>query len=259
MRNDIADGLKAIALLGVFMVNGLGYALAPHYPLQLGAPHPIDSLLAQSVHALMLTFFMGKALPFLAFLFGYSMAHYAASKRTSDVLRLRQWKLLVIGAAHGLFLYFGDILTAYALMGLWLSGSIQLRGGRLMQRWRTLGAFGTALLAYWLWTSWASSQPLPPYDWASESNRFGQRHSYGQFLSLNASAYGALVIGWLLTSAPLHMCLFITGVLAARYRWLSMQPKLSNLFLRPWLYRSWPWALLANGLLALAAIQAHRR
>ena len=259
MRHEIADGLKALALLGVFMVNGLGYALAPNYPLQLGAPTPLDSALAQAVHALVLTLFMGKALPFLAFLFGYSMALYA--KRTAQVsqLKRRHWKLLLVGVLHGTLVYFGDILTAYALIGLWLGSSMALGGRALLRLWRWWASISAVVMGYWLWQTSLDYPSLMPADLANEPATLGLVRTYGQFAALNASAYVPQAIGWLLTYSPLHITLFLTGVLAARYRWLSLKPQLPQLALRPWLYNSWPLALAANGLLAVASVLAHRQ
>jgi uncharacterized protein len=258
-RNNIADGLKALALLGVFIVNGLGYALAPYYPLQLGAPVPVDSVIAQAIHALALTFLMGKALPFLAFLFGYSMANL--SKRTAypNAIQRRQYKLLLVGVLHGALLYFGDILTAYALLGLWCSGAIALRGRSLLKRWRWWALFSTALILGWLLWEWMNYQPIAGFNAEQWDETFGAALGYDQFISLNASTYCVAILGWLFFSAPLHICLFLTGIMAARYQWLTLHPRLPRLFLRPWLYRSWPLALAANALLGVVSAYLHYR
>lgn len=259
-RHEIPDGLKALALLGVFMVNGLGYALAPYYPLQLGAPTPIDSILAQTIHALALTLFMGKALPFLAFLFGYSMRHYAAHLAQPAKFKRRQYKLLLIGVLHGTFIYFGDVLTSYALVGLWLSGAITLRGRKLITRWRWWFLLSAGLMVFKSFMEWKHYQPMLGLDAGVELQSFAQALTNIQFSASNATTYFAYSLGWLMSYyAPLHICLFITGILAARYKWLSLQPRMPMLFLRPWLYRSWPLALLANLLLGLASVHAHHQ
>lgn len=264
MRHEIADGLKALALLGVFMVNGLGYALAPNYPMQLGTPTPIDSELAQAVYALVLTLFMGKALPFLAFLFGYSMALYGRRSGSSLVaiqhsLKRRNTKLLLIGVLHGALLYFGDILTAYALMGLLLGGATLQRGRLLMRRWRWWAMLGILFFLPWLHLEWTHYQPNLDYDWSNAAPLLTQMTTFRQFVADNLGAYVAQTLGWLIVLAPLHMALFLAGALAARYRWLSMKPKLPHLFFRPWLYNSWSLALLANALLAAATLQTYRQ
>ncbi len=259
MRHRLADGLKVLALLGVFMVNGLGYALAPHYTLQLGAPVPLDSTLAQAIHALVLILFMGKALPFLAFLFGYSMTLYAKRIVQVNSVKRRCWKLLLIGVLHGSVLYFGDILTGYALIGLWLGSTLLLRGRLLVHSWRKWALLGLLFFFPWLVLEWISYQPNVDYAGSDTAPALAQFSSFGPFFAHNLAAYMTQTLGWLIVIAPLHMALFLTGALAARYRWLSNKPRLPQLFLRPWLYRSWPLALLANALLALLTLQAHQQ
>lgn len=259
-RHEIPDGLKALALLGVFLVNGLGYALAPYYSLQLGAPMPIDSVLAQTIHAVALTLLMGKALPFLAFLFGYSMAHYARGFGQQAKLKRRQFKLLLIGLLHGTVLYFGDILTSYALVGLWLSGAVTKRGRKLIAHWRWWFLLFVGLMVFKIFMEWKHYQPTLAFETGVELQAFSQLLTYSQFAAINAMTYFAYTLGWLLSYyAPLHLCLFITGILAARYQWLSLRPRIPAMFFRPWLYRSWPLALLANLLLGLASVHAHRQ
>jgi uncharacterized protein len=260
MRHEIPDGLKVLALLGVFVVNGLGYALAPHYSLQLGAPTPLDSGLAQTIHVLALTLFMGKALPFLAFLFGYSMANYAARLPSIAKFKRRQYKLLLIGVLHGIFLYFGDILTSYALVGLWLASALMLRGRALVKRWRWWFIVGVVLELLKLFIEWKYFQPVIAQMADVQLKLLTDARTYGQFLAINALAYWGYLVGWLLSYyAPIHICLFLTGILAARYKWLSLKPRLPALFLRPWLYRSWPLALLANFLLGLTSVHLHNK
>jgi uncharacterized protein len=263
-RHEIPDGLKALALLGVFMVNGLGYALEPYYPLQIGAPMPIDSMLAQTIHAVAITLFMGKALPFLVFLFGYSMrhywhyGHYATRFAQPTKFKRRQYKLLIIGVLHGTFIYFGDILTSYALLALWLGSSITLRGRALVKRWHWWLMLSVVLMVFKLFHEWKSYQAVLEQASDYELYVLTQVGSHSQFFSINATAYFGYMAGWLLSYyAPLHISLFITGILAARYRWLSLRPRMSTLFLRPWLYQSWPLALLANACLGLASVHLH--
>jgi uncharacterized protein len=259
-RHEIPDGLKTLALLGVFMINGLGYALAPYYPLQVGAPVPIHSALAQTIHVLALMLFMGKALPLLAFLFGYSMANYAARLSSIAKFKRRQYKLLLIGVLHGVFLYFGDILTSYALVGLWLANALMLRGTALALRWRWWFMVGVVLEILKLFIEWKYFQPVISQMPDVQLQLLTGARTYGQFLAINALAYWGYLVGWLLSYyVPIHICLFLTGILAARYKWLSLKPKLPALFLRPWLYRSWPLALLANFLLGLASVHLHNK
>jgi uncharacterized protein len=115
------------------------------------------------------------------------------------------------------------------------------------------------LVASWLWWEWRMYEAPQSLDWQSAADSLSRTLSFTRFWALNASSYLWNVIGWLLFSAPLHACLFMTGILAARYQWLSLRPRLPSLFLRPMLYRSWPLALLANALLGCASVYLHQR
>ncbi len=190
-RHEIPDGLKTLALLGVFLVNGLGYALTPFYSLQLGAPLPIDSPLAQAIHVLALTLFMGKALPFLAFLFGYSMANYAARLPDKSKFKRRQYKLLLIGVLHGVFLYFGDILTSYALVAVWLTGALAFKGRELIKRWRWWFMVSASFVIFKLVMEWNHYQPAAAQTPEVPLLLLAEARSYGQFLSITRSLIGA--------------------------------------------------------------------
>ena len=118
-RQPLPDALRALALLGVLVVNGAGYLVAPWGPL-LGERSPAGSALALAVQAAQAAFLQGKAYPALAFLFGMGL-WLAQRGRPVAVARqrgvARQKRLLLLGVLHGVLIYFGDILTMYALVG----------------------------------------------------------------------------------------------------------------------------------------------
>jgi uncharacterized protein len=202
---------------------------------------------------------MGKALPLLVFLFGYSMANYAAQARKLGAFKRRQYKLLLVGVLHGALVYFGDILTSYALVGLWLGSAISLRGRKLISRWRFWFLLSSSIILVKLYFEWKYYQPVAQLDSVEGLDSLAAALSYSQFAKINFIAYFGYSVGWLMSHyAPLHICLFITGIFAARYQWLSLNPRLPNMFLRPWLYRSWSLALIANLCLALASVYLHR-
>jgi uncharacterized protein len=69
-REPWVDAMRALALLGVFLINGLGYAFSPNYPLQVGPPQPIDSIWASAALGSVIALAQGKAWSLLSFLFG---------------------------------------------------------------------------------------------------------------------------------------------------------------------------------------------
>lgn len=115
-----ADALRGIALFGICMVNAWYYA----DPLGAsGEPSPVTDTAAGGVTRFVVgLLFEGKFYPLFAFLFGYGFVLMlrAAARRGADAeraMRRRLWGLFVIGVAHGLVLWPGDILTTYAILG----------------------------------------------------------------------------------------------------------------------------------------------
>jgi len=123
-RIERIDALRGLALLGIVQVNIQSYAWGSGPALgYLGDPaQPGESLL----YFLQAAFFQGKFYPVFGFLFGASMAlqlaglrrHLGSAAAARARTRRRLAILLGIGLAHGVLLYFGDVLAAYALCGL---------------------------------------------------------------------------------------------------------------------------------------------
>jgi uncharacterized protein len=112
------DVLRGFALLGILLVNAR---------LLSGTPHPSGTgMSADRVVALAVgTAVEMKFYVLFSFLFGYSTALLTrartpeGSSPTARYLR-RLGALVVLGACHAVFLYVGDILATYAVLGLLL-------------------------------------------------------------------------------------------------------------------------------------------
>jgi uncharacterized protein len=137
------DALRGFALLGILVVNATYFASAFHGS---GVPDPAFSSPAdQAVGWLVAWLFESKFYLLFSFLFGYSFTLLRRSAvRRGDAFRAaflrRLAALFLIGAGHAVLLFTGDILTAYALLGL-----ILLAAGGL--RPRTATTIAAALLA----------------------------------------------------------------------------------------------------------------
>src|SRR5690606_26988955 len=106
---------RGFALLDIIVVKMAFFAnpvSAPHNP---GSPNGLDGILAWLVAFLA----QGKFYPLFAMLFGVGFALQLERAGTTVYLR-RLVVLLVFGVLHGVFIWAGDILTAYALLGLLL-------------------------------------------------------------------------------------------------------------------------------------------
>ena len=117
------DALRGFALFGILVVN-IGVFASPFYGA--GVPDPVYSRPVDlAVGWLIAWLFETKFYLLFSFLFGYSFTlQMAAAERggaafTPRFLR-RLAGLAVLGGAHAVLFYQGDILVTYALLGLGL-------------------------------------------------------------------------------------------------------------------------------------------
>lgn len=135
------DALRGFALFGILAVNIWAFA-DPHYASTTTNPR-YDSALDHGVRLVVELLFETKFYLLFSFLFGYSFtlqmaaAERAGSEFIPRMLR-RQGGLLVIGLAHGALLYYGEILSTYAILGIVLIAC------------RTTSSARAARLAIWI-------------------------------------------------------------------------------------------------------------
>ncbi|MEU6602925.1 DUF418 domain-containing protein [Streptomyces flaveolus] len=139
------DVLRGFALLGICMVNAPVIAGAWNLGSQPGAA-PADRLAAWLVTAL----FTSKFYLLFSFLFGYSFTlQMRAADRDGVSFAVRHGRrllgLFLIGLAHAVLLYPGDILMTYAVLGLALFAARGLRARTALRVAALLVLFLTAV------------------------------------------------------------------------------------------------------------------
>lgn len=147
-RLDAVDVVRGVALLGIFVMNvrDFGLPLAWFDRPGLAGGFGVGNVAAWGVGTLL---FQDKMIALLSLLFGAGLvlqsraAQVAGRASVAPWLRRCAW-LLLIGVAHALLAWFGDILNTYALCGLLLWPL-----ARLPVRW--LVAIGTLLYLVPLW------------------------------------------------------------------------------------------------------------
>ncbi|WP_308375878.1 DUF418 domain-containing protein [Streptomyces sp. ISL-99] len=141
------DALRGFALLGILLVNTL--TMAGSQGLLGGRPPATADAVT-----LWLVDFLAQSKFYLlfSFLFGYSFTLQAASAERAGArfgprTMRRLLGLFVLGALHVVFLYIGDILTTYALLGLILFAARRAtpEGAYRAALW-VWGVFGSLLL-----------------------------------------------------------------------------------------------------------------
>lgn len=116
------DAIRGVALFGILIVNITYFANPVSDPFN----HAIPASVPETATAWLIAFFaQGKFYPLFSLLFGLGFAmqiERASSARRAfvPVYLRRLLVLLIIGIAHGILIWAGDILTVYALLGFLL-------------------------------------------------------------------------------------------------------------------------------------------
>lgn len=154
------DALRGFALFGILVVN-IGVFASPFYGA--GVPDPLYSRpLDLAVRWLIAWLFETKFYLLFSFLFGYSFTlQMAAAERSQAAFAPRFLRrlagLAVLGAAHAVLFYQGDILVTYALLGLALLLCRRMRPERALR-----GALWLIVLAASVWAILGALSFLDP-------------------------------------------------------------------------------------------------
>ena len=240
------DALRGFALLGILVVNIATFASA-YYGAAVPDPQfsrPIDQLVRWVVACL----FETKFYLLFSFLFGYSFtlqmsaAEHSGTAFVPRMLR-RLLGLWLLGAAHAVWLYHGDILATYAVLGLILLALRRQREPKALRRAcaltllpaTVLVALGLAQLVFGL-----------PSDMAGATLRAGaaQQAWLGPPASVVAQRLRELESTWwivVLVQGPCALAMFMVGCAAGRRR-VFAEPEG---YRRMW-QRHAPWALVVG-------------
>lgn len=123
-RYIILDALRGFALLGICMANFPEFSLYNFLKPEVIATMP-SALIDKVTHALLYIFVDGKFYTLFSLLFGigFSIIINNAAKKGKNGFHIfyrRMSVLLVIGFLHLMFIWSGDILMLYALLGMLL-------------------------------------------------------------------------------------------------------------------------------------------
>jgi uncharacterized protein len=255
------DALRGFALFGILVVNATYFASAFHGS-GLADPAfgmPVD----RAVGWLVAWLFETKFYLLFSFLFGYSFTLLRRSAARRDTpfraafLR-RLATLFVIGAAHAVLLFTGDILTTYALLGLILLAAGRLRPRTATVLAATLLAGAAAIYAdLGLLLAWAG--PASTIDVAATTVR--AQHAAAQLAGGPAQVIQAHLRDLpdtasllLLFQAPAALAMFLLG-LAAGTRELLADPLRYRTALRWMQWIGFPIGLAGAAVYADAAMR----
>ena len=189
-RRSSIDALRGVALFGVIVMNLSSFVIVPRIP-QILATEPQVGMMGSFAALVVMA---GKARSVFALLFGVGFAILLSRAQQSGpefvtFYRRRLGLLLLIGVLNVMFLYWGDILILYAVVGFFLLGFRSASTPMLL----TLGIVfsivpsllqGAALLL--LGDAYPQQLPIPPADVAALMG-----DDLWAFIQTNVSGYTA--------------------------------------------------------------------
>ena len=218
------DILRGIALLGVLIANaylwfnGLWFRF-PEYGDQLQRLS-IDSVTFHAISA----FVEGKAITTFSFLFGIGFALQMArarkkSGRFAQFFSRRMIMLFLIGVPHAIFLWYGDILMAYALIGLLLL-LFRKAEDRTLLVWAT-GLLVAVPLAFGALSLWYAAAGLEA-PWLPQDIALLEGFSSSHVATMVATNFNVLVHEWTGTwiwhILGTYLAIFLVGFVVGRRR-----------------------------------------
>ncbi|MDQ1923393.1 DUF418 domain-containing protein [Massilia pseudoviolaceinigra] len=232
VRSMRIDTLRGIAVFGILLINVWGFTFGSslsRYGILGEHPALADKLIVFLIAA----FAEQKFYPIFAFLFGAGFALQTGGRRAPGpqldnikmtYLRRTTW-LLGCGLLHGTLLWFGDILTVYAVCSFWLVTQAGRRLGDIVRALRWVVALNVAALLFTAsFTHELMAMTPDVIAWAvGESARAHAVYTQGTPMAI---AQERLVDFWNnLVSAlfflPKVALLFLMGVVSVRLGWLT--------------------------------------
>lgn len=245
-RLEQVDALRGFALFGILVVN-IGVFSSPFYGAGIADPaysQPLDL----TVRWLIAWLFETKFYLLFSFLFGYSYTlQMAAAERSQAAFAPRFLRrlagLALLGAAHAVLFYQGDILLTYALLGLAL-----LLCRRMEPRRALRIALWLIVLTASLWAilgALSYLDPVPPgYDAQYHADALAAIDAYRGTIGTTISQHVTELTGgvWftvLFVQGPFVFAMFLVGYALGR----------RNALADPWRQPRALWLLCALGLL----------
>jgi uncharacterized protein len=229
-RHALIDALRGFALLGILLVNIQSFTWGVGMPT-MGMLYEESSWLDEATVFLTVLLLEFKIYPLFCFCFGYGFALMAKSWRASGLnakqvsrrFNRRLNFLLLIGLAHGVVIWFGDVLARYALAGYLMRRHAQLGPRRLLKPIRFW--LITSIVITLITAALAGLGALIGQDDAGLVEMLARAQAYasGSYLETigpRIDDYSAVLFSWLFVF-PQAVLLFLLGAFVARVGWLK--------------------------------------
>lgn len=210
-RTVALDIVRGFALLGILIANLpiFSYFYSLYEPLSF----PGLTTTGRAAEWIVRVFAEGSFYPLFSFLFGLG---FALQLRKGDavipIYRRRLLVLLGIGLIHAIFVWYGDILVSYALLGLVLM-TFRKRRDRTLLVWTTVGLLYT--FVFFALTGAGETQTALPAELTTTVEHTFQTGSYLEvvILDLGWLAFNLLNIVFI---GPQILAFFLLGLLVGR-------------------------------------------
>ncbi|MVT25396.1 DUF418 domain-containing protein [Nesterenkonia alkaliphila] len=222
-RVHVVDALRALALLGILSVNIWFFA---HPQMLLGLRgDSVETSADQLVRFGSSLIFEGKSYVIFSFLFGLSFvlawgrAHQSGASERRRSLR-RFSALILLGLLHGLFLFAGDILLAYGVLGFILLGMRRVSARAALITAAVLYAALVGFLLFLGVISWAVGDALDGTTMMGDpaAAREAFTGPAAQWLGFQLGVYPLVQISVLFGQGPLALAVFLLGLVVGRAR-----------------------------------------
>jgi uncharacterized protein len=230
-RDHTIDALRGIALFGILAVNIQSTIWSLGGPT-LGQFDEASTFLDRAA-VLFISFFLEyKFYPIFCFCFGYGFAvqarKWATNGNNPKTLFARRLSfMLIFGIFHGVFLWFGEILTRYAITGFILRHYIG-QGPRALIKaikfWAIVMVIATIILAALISVGTSSAEDLISMNATAMNEVAAAKIIYttGTYLEVTrqrATDFTAITTSFIFL-IPQVMVLFLLGALTAQMGWL---------------------------------------
>lgn len=224
-RDNLVDAIRGFALLGIVLVN-IHYFAVSSADGWFAAD--IGEFENQAGGFLTSSFFLAKFYLLFSFLFGYSSTYVV--KGTPENKRRwlkRSWLLIGFGFLHAVFLFQGDILFVYGVLGLVLWTFMFLKDSTI-RGWAialyvitAVGMFFVTVAAFLA----DMFEPLSKQDFLT-SSQLDELMASGSFLDQALARFelwATILPGIFILQGPLVFVAFLIGLMAGRKSALSKE------------------------------------